>query len=286
MLLLADRNVLGYRLWTAARERGTHLLWRAKNNTPQLAPRLHLPDGSYHATLYDPVDIRAWRHRVNRNRKRGHQPPKPRPITGITVRVIEALITVTVNGTTRTEHYRLVTSLLDPSTAPAGQLIALYARRWSAETGIREIKTVLLAGQPLRGHTPVRALQELQATLVVYQAIRLLICQAALTQNLDPSRISFTAARDSAQHSITTTPGQAPGHLARVCDDLCRHLITQHTSYRIFPRTVKTTPTRYPHKTKTRQLTSPKANYRTTILPATTQPPARSPTTPPQPTAA
>jgi hypothetical protein len=286
MLLLADRNFLGYRLWTAARAQGAHLLWRAKNNKPLLTPQQRLTDGSYLARLHDPADARAWRHRVNANRKRGHRPPTPRPITGTTVRVIEALITVTVNGHTRTEHYRLVTSLLDPAIAPAEQLVALYARRWVAETGIREIKTVLLAGKPLRGTTPIRALQELWATLVVYQTLRLLICQAALTTELDPSRISFTAARDLAQARLTTTPRQASTHITQACHDLRQQLITQHTSYRIFPRTVTTTPTRYPRKTKTRQPTSTKASYRADITtPTNTQPPTRSPTTPAQPRA-
>jgi hypothetical protein len=46
MLLLADRNFLGYPLWTAARGTGAHLLWRAKQGTPQLPVRQVLSDGS------------------------------------------------------------------------------------------------------------------------------------------------------------------------------------------------------------------------------------------------
>jgi hypothetical protein len=287
MLLLADRNFLGHPLWTAARARGAHLLWRAKNTTPQLRPQQQLPDQSYLARLHDPADIRLWRRNIARNRKRGHKPPTPRPIRGITVRVVEALITVTVDGVTRTEHYRLVTSLLDPDLAPAEQLVALYARRWAAETGIREIKTVLLAGRALRGATPVRALQELWATLVIYQSIRLLICQAALTEDLDPSRISFTAARDTAQHRITTTPAHAPDHLALACDDLCRQLITRHVHARVFPRALKNTLSRYPHRGTTRQLTCTKASYQVAIVPHTTPvTTATAPASPAQPRAA
>jgi hypothetical protein len=287
MLLLADRNFLGYRLWTACRARGAHLLWRAKQATPRLPVQQGLWDGSWLSTLYDPDDARAWRRQVRKNRQRGHRPPKPRPIKGTTVRVVEALITVTVNGVIRTEKYRLVTSLLDPDHAPADQIVALYARRWAAETGIREIKTTLLAGRALRGTTPIRAQQELWATLVVYQAIRLLICQAALTQDLDPSRISFTAAHNTAEHTITTTPTTATRHLAWATQDLCQQLITVHTSHRIFPRALKHTSTRYPRRSKTWQLTSGKASYQTHILP-TTNPPttATTPPTPSQPRAA
>lgn len=287
MLLLADRYFLGYQLWTRCRGRGVHLLWRAKQATPRLPVRQALWDGSWHSTLHDPHDARVWRQRVRENRRKGHRPPRPRPIKGITVRVVEALITVTVNGVTRTEKYRLVTSLLDPDYAPADQIVAIYARRWIAETGIREIKTTLLAGQPLRGRTPIRAQQELWATLVVHQAIRMLISQAALSQDLDPSRISFTAARDAAEHAIATTPTDAPRHLEWLADDLCRQLITVHTHHRIFPRTLKNTHSRYPSRSKTWQLTSGKACYQVHILP-TTDPPTTdtTPSTPHQPRAA
>ncbi|WP_190815351.1 transposase [Saccharopolyspora pogona] len=212
------------------------------------------------------------------------QTPKPRPIKGEIVRVIEADITVTTEHGTRTERYRLVTSLLDPRTAPAEQLLALYARRWVAETGIREIKTVLLAGRALRGHTPARAMQELLATLCVYQAVRLLICRAALTQDLDPSRISFTAARDTAQHAITTTPAQAHQHLDWAGQDLCRQLITHHTSHRIFPRALKNTLPRYSWRGRTQQLTSTNASYQVQITPPAS--PETTTHTPAQPRAA
>lgn len=270
MLLLADRGFLGHRMWTVCRARGTHLLWRATLNNPLLPVRHQLPDGSWLSVLYDPDDVRNWRRNVRRNKQHGHRPPKPRPIKGVVVRVVEALITVTIDGTTRTEKYRLVTSLLDPATAPADQLVALYARRWAVETGIGEIKTVLLAKRSLRGRTPLRALQELWATLVVYQAIRLLIGQAALTGNLDPSRISFTAGRDTVEHAITTRPADATRHLAWVLHDLSRQLITVHTRHRIFPRALKNTYSRYPWRGKTRQLTSNNANYQVQVLPTTT----------------
>jgi hypothetical protein len=287
MLLLADRNFLGYPLWTTARARGTHLLWRAKLGKPLLSPQQTLPDGSWLASLHDPVDARAWRNNVRRNRKRGHRPPRPRPIRGITVRVIEASITVTVDGITRTEKYRLVTSLLDPDLAPADQLVALYARRWVAETGIRELKTVLLHGQQLRGRTPIRALQELWAALTTYQTLRLLTSHAALATDLDPSRISFTAARDTTTAAITTTPQQATTYLEQTCQHLRRQLITRHTHHRIFPRALKNTLSRYPHNGKTRQLTSNKASYRVDITPATTgQDTASTTPSPAQPRAA
>ena len=287
MLLLADRAFLGYPLWTAARTRGAHLLWRAKNNAPRLPVDTVLPDGSFLSRLIDPVDARRWRNRVRANRTRHHRPPRPRPLDGVTVRVVEARITVTVGATTRTERYRLVTSLLDPHHAPAEQLVALYARRWAAETGIGEIKTVLLAGRPIRGATPIRARQELWAALIVYQALRVLISQAALTQNLDPSLISFTAARDTAGRMIATTPAQTAAHLDIVHQDLCRQVIPRHTSHRVFPRALKKTLSRYAYRSKVWQLTSGHASYQTQIVqPDHTRSTPRPQLSPAQPRAA
>lgn len=284
MLLLADRAFLGFRLWTAARARGAHLLWRAKQGKPRLPVHTVLADGSWLSRINDPVDARRWRQRVARNRVRGHRPPRPRQLAGITVRVIEAWITVTVNGTARTERYLLVTSLLDPHHAPAEQLVALYARRWVVETGIGEIKTVLLGGRALRGTTPIRARQQLWAALIVYQALRILVCRAALTQDLDPSLISFTAARDAARNAITITTSQAAAHLDWLCQDLCRQLITHHTSHRVFPRALKSTLLRYPYRGPDWQLTSGNATYHTTITtPAgngSPPPPSASPAQP------
>lgn len=222
-----------------------------------------------------------------RNRKRGHRPPRPRQLVGVTVRVIEAWITVSVNGVSRTQRYLLVTSLLDPQHAPAEQLVALYARRWVVETGIREIKTVLLAGQTLRGATPIRVRQQLWAALIVYQAVRVVVCRAALTQDLDPSLISFTAARDALGQAITITTSQAVEHHDWLSQDLCRQLITHHTSHRVFPRALKNTLSRYPHRGPDWALTSGNATYHHMIIvPDRASPPPPPSATPAQPRAA
>ena len=57
MLLLADRNFYGFRLWTAAAGTGAHLLWRAKASMhlPVAEP---LPDGSWLTVIRDPAALR------------------------------------------------------------------------------------------------------------------------------------------------------------------------------------------------------------------------------------
>ena len=113
-------------------------------------------------------------------------------------------------------------------------------RGWACETGFREIKTYLRGSQrALRGVDPHTARQELWAYLIVYQAIRLIICQAALVADLDPTRISFTAARDAVQDSIATTSRQAKTHTESIGRDLVRRLVTKHVTCRTCPRMAK-----------------------------------------------
>ena len=53
-----------------------------------------------------------------------------RQARGLTIRVVEAVITVVPEqGETRTESYLLITTLLDTDTAPAEQIAELYHER-------------------------------------------------------------------------------------------------------------------------------------------------------------
>jgi hypothetical protein len=241
MLLWADRNFLGYRLWTAAAATGAELLWRAKNNL-HLPLRQALPDGSYLSTLIDPTDARRVRHNTNRNRNRGHNPPKPRPLAGVTVRIIEATITVTIGGTTRTERYRLVTTLLDHHLAPPGRSPTPTPAAGPPRPGSKTSKPCSCKDAHYAQTPPCGPTRKIWAALIVYQTLTLLTAHAALTRDLDPARISFTAARDAAQNTITTTPRQAPRHTEELYADLCHQLITKHTTFRLNPRAVKKTP--------------------------------------------
>jgi hypothetical protein len=195
------------------------------------------------------------------------------------VRVVEAVITVrTGDGNVRAGCYRLITTLLDPKLAPAEELAATYARRWAVETGFREIKTYLRGShRALRGADPEVARQELWAYLIVYQAIRLIICQAALHgENLEPARISFTAARDAVQNSITTTPRNTETHCEQLYQDLSRRLITKHVTCRTCPRMAKRPLFHFPSRQASTALTSQNVTYRlsiTTPETAGTQPP-------------
>ncbi len=115
VLLLADRLFLGGQLWRQMARTGADLVWRAKcgsKTAPKLPVDQVLPDGSWLSRIYAASDRR-----------------KRHPIT---VRVIEYTLS-DPGRRTSTDRYRLVTTILDPTAAPAGELAALYTERWEIE---------------------------------------------------------------------------------------------------------------------------------------------------------
>lgn len=170
MLCLADRLFFSYKLWKKAAGTGADLLWRVKGDL-RLDMEKRLPDGSYLSHVYPSSADR--RHRRN----------------GIDVRVIEYRLKG-VKGSK--ELYRLITTLLDDTKAPADELAALYHERWEIETALDELKTHLRGAQiVLRSKTPELVKQEFFGLLLTHYAIRSLMHQAALKAEEDPDRLSF-----------------------------------------------------------------------------------------------
>ncbi|MBB5774504.1 IS4 family transposase [Nonomuraea jabiensis] len=200
MLLLADQNFRGHAMWQTARATGAHLLWRARTST-RLDRLTDLPDGSFLSVIPTPAEIRRRTRHAHRHPAKPLSPARD----GHQVRVIDYSITIgNAGGHVRTEHLRLITSLLDPNLAPADQLAALYHQRWEAEGGYAELKTHLRgAGRVLRSHTPDGIRQEIYAFLIVYQALCTAEAHAAATAGLDPDRISFTITLRAARRSAT-----------------------------------------------------------------------------------
>jgi hypothetical protein len=178
MLLLADRNYAAADLLTTIAATGAHLLIRAKANR-RLAMIARLPDGS-------------WLSKIGT----------------LTVRVVEARIRITTTAGTHTGDYRLITTLLDPRTHPAAELIRIYHERWEIETAYLELKSSILAGRVLRARTPDGIDQEIHALLIVYQLLRTAMTDATDSQpGLDPDRASFTTALNTARDQIVHAAG-------------------------------------------------------------------------------
>ena len=172
MLVLADRNFYGFKLWRIACATGAKLAWRVKS-TLKLPVEQTLPDGSYLSTVFDSED---------RQRRQGQ-----------TVRVID--YTLKGSATPVQDSYRLVTNILEHSQASALELAALYHERWEIEGVFDEFKTHLRANSTvLRSKTPELVQQELWGLLLAHFAIRQLMAQAAWQHGLDPDRLSFVHA--------------------------------------------------------------------------------------------
>jgi hypothetical protein len=186
MLCLADRNFFGHELWRQSRETGAHLVWRIKKNQVRQCLK-RLKDGSYLGKIYPSQTDR--RHDSN----------------AISVRVIE----YTLEGVEDAEPlYRIATSILNPDTAPAHELAALYHQRWEIESSFDELKTHLRGARiVLRSKTPDLVRQEFYGFLLAHFAIRGLMHEAALEADVDPDTLSFV-------HTVRVVRRKLPKFLA------------------------------------------------------------------------
>ena len=159
-----------YKLWLKAAQTGADLLWRTRQNA-RLDVDQRLPDGSYLSRIYASTSDR-------RNQRKG-----------MVVRVIDYRLKDVKDAE---PIYRLITTVLDPTQAPAKELAALYHERWEIETALDELKTHLRGAQiVLRSKTPELVKQEFWGLLMAHYAIRGLMHEAALKADEDPDRLSF-----------------------------------------------------------------------------------------------
>lgn len=172
-LLLADRlhgcaAFVGHVL-AACQRVGSHFLIRARSQIKAQTVR-RLKDGS----------------RIVRVPMR--QKGKPRVILQW-LELREIRVRVQRPGSRATE-LRLWTSLLDPKSAPAFELIELYARRWEHELFYRQLKRQLRKNEVLQSHTVETGAQEIAAMMVSAAMLARERAQAANGQ-VPVLRISF-----------------------------------------------------------------------------------------------
>lgn len=189
MLCLADRNFYSGQLWSEAAATGADLLWRAKSDLT-LIREGDLDDGSWLATTGG---------RDARRRRRSHL-----------VRVIDYRLD-DAGRPGSDSGYRLLTTILDPKAASAGELAAAYPQRWEIEAALGELKTHQRGPRVvLRSKLPDGIFQEVYGHLCVHYAIRTMMHEAALAAELDPDRLSFTRSLRVARRTTGTHPGFSP----------------------------------------------------------------------------
>ncbi|MFC9908283.1 IS4 family transposase [Streptomyces sp. NPDC127197] len=271
MLLLADRGYDGFEALRDAAATGADLLWRVQAGRllPMIRP---LPDGT-HLTL---VTDRRSADRLAKWQQRGRRTARP-ALTALTLRVISYHVAVTgADGTSHTSTVRLVTTLLDPHRYPAAELAALYHQRWEIETAYYGLKVTLRGpDRVLRSRTPDGIEQELFALLVLYQASRQAITEAATSTHLDPDRLSLTIALHTVRLTVINARTTHPDDLIAALVDT-RNLHPARRRPRSSPRCVKRTLSPYAYN-KTKGSVGHKTTVTTTITltgrPGTTEPP-------------
>jgi hypothetical protein len=245
MLVLCDRNLTTAALTGRIAATGAQLLGRCKANR-KLPMVGRLPDGSWLSLL-----------------------------GGVTVRVIDAEITIATRAGRASGSYRLATTLTDTRRWPATALVALYHQRWEIETAYLELKSSILGGRVLRARTPTGIDQEVHALLVCYQLLRLAMADATNTQpGLDPDRASFTIALQAARDQLI----QAAGVIAVATIDLVGKIgravldnLLADRRLRVSPRVVKRAISKYNARGPNINRTSYKATLSIDILASPTR---------------
>jgi Insertion element 4 transposase N-terminal len=187
MLLIADRNFYNFADWCLAADTGAALLWRVKADLT-LVPIRSYADGSYLSVVVNPKVKGAARVRLLDAVRAGEAVDEE---LARIVRVVEYEVPDRERDG-EGELICLVTTVLDPGEAPAGQLAAGYQQRWEHETGNDQLKTHLRGpGRVLRSKKPDLVRQEIYGYLLTHYAISSLICEAATAADIDPDRVKF-----------------------------------------------------------------------------------------------
>lgn len=232
MLVLYDRGLHSYAFVAAVRQRGGHVLGRLPANVGVEAVR-RLADGS----------VLAWLRPANADRR-----PDDAPLL---VRIITYTLTdPALPGAGQT--HRLLTTLLDPTLAPALEVVCTYHERWEIEITIDEHDThQRLPTQPLRSKKPVGVIQELYGLLLAHYAVRVLMHEAALVAGVDPDRLSFVHAVRVIQDAIPEFELVAVVDLPRLAARLLRDIAQGRLParrHRSNPRVVKRPQSKFPRK--------------------------------------
>jgi hypothetical protein len=189
MLVLADRNFYGYRLWKKANETGASLLWRVKLDL-NLQEDKRYPDGSYLSTIFD-----------SKNRTK---------CVPIFVRVVEYNLK-SKNKTGSNDVYRLITNLLDYEKFPANELAALYHERWEIENLFSELKISLEGNKTvIRSKSPDLVFQDIWGLIIMHYGVRRCMALDAWEEDLDPDILSFKGAVHVLRRKLPQTAAFSP----------------------------------------------------------------------------
>lgn len=146
----------------------------------------------------------------------------------------------------RQREVTLVSTLTDEKRYPAEELVQLLQRRWAVEVNLRHLKTTMKM-EVLRSQTVAGVERELWMYLIVYNAVRLVMLEAAAKQQVSVDRLSFADALYWVRH------GDLAGPLPAL-------QIVPYRPDRVEPRAVKRRPKEFD------RLNRPRAQLRKRLL--------------------
>jgi len=139
----------------------------------------------------------------------------------------------------RTRQMTLVTTLLDAEVYRVADLAELYRQRWQVETSLAHLKTTMRM-DVLHCQTVPGVLKELTVFAIVYNLVRMVMCQSALLQHLGVERISLL---DALRWLSAPSTGVPLGAL----------IVNPIRPHRVEPRVKKRRPKSFPFMIKPRQ---------------------------------
>ena len=139
----------------------------------------------------------------------------------------------------RTRQMTLVTTLLDAEVYQVPDLAELYRQRWQVETSLAHLKTTMRM-DVLHCKTVPGVLKELTVFAIVYNLVRMVMCQSAMLQHTGVERISFL---DALRWLGAPSTGIPLGGL----------IVNAIRPHRVEPRVKKRRPKSFPFMIKPRQ---------------------------------
>jgi hypothetical protein len=140
----------------------------------------------------------------------------------------------------RTREITLVTTLLNAEIYRVADLAELYRGRGQVETALAQLKTTMRM-DVLHGKTVPGVLKELTVFAIVYNLVRMVMCQAAVLHHLAVERSSFLDALRWLGASSTGIP-------------LGALIVNPIRPHRVGPRVKKRRPKSFPLMLKPRQV--------------------------------
>ena len=148
----------------------------------------------------------------------------------MTVRELKVKVRTGKGQRCQVRQVTMATTLLDPRRYTPADLLALLGQRWTIETDLRSLKT-LMGLERVRCKTVDGVKKELAAYLLVYNVVRLVMLTAAQRQGVQVLRVSFADALAWVRFN--------PHDVRRGRQTPCNLRLNPHRPGRLEPRRIK-----------------------------------------------